>query len=208
MFAILSGLMTLLVVLGATINSRFDGGSIEKALVGLLCAPMLAFGHSVEFSKGWLMGVASAALIGLLLLAGGLPLLFSLLFLGVACAAFWDREGQSVEVCVAGEYLDDADFTRLIELGKRGLALQLADWLTLSERGNLLRLEDEREAARLRIAELEADNLRLVAQLAQAYKPKPEELIEANEELATFFIQITNPADVPDPGWRPEPAYA
>lgn len=193
MFAILAGLMTLLVVLGAAINSRFDGGSIEKALVGLLCAPMLAFGHSVEFSKGWSMGVASAALIGLLLLAGGLPLLFSVLFLGVASAAFWDREGQAVEVCVAEEYLDDADLAQLFELG---------------ERGNLLALEDEREAARLRIAELEADNLRLVAQLAQAYKPAAAELLESNEELTSFFVQITNPADVPDPGWRPEPAYA
>lgn len=202
MFAILAGLMTLLVVLGAAINSRFDGGNFEKALVGLLGLPMLAFGN-VKFSKGWLLGVALAALIGVVLVAGGLPLLFSLLFLGVACAAFWDREVPVPTTCVVEEYLDDAGFAQLIELGEQGLALQLADWLSLGERGKMLALEDEREAAHLRIVQLEEENLRLVALVARAYKPAAEELLESNEELTSFFVQIANPADVPDPGWRP-----
>jgi hypothetical protein len=208
MFAILAGLMTLLVVLGATINSRFDGGSFEKALVGLLAAPMLAFGN-VKFSKGWLIGVASAALIGLLLLAGGLPLLFSGMFLGVACAAFWDRETTTIEVVEVEEYLDDSDLTRLIELGQRGLALQLADWLALGERGNLLALEDEREAARQRLIELEADNLRLVARLAQAYKPAAAELLKANIELQEIFGSLPlDAADLATPQWVREIACA
>ena len=187
MFAILAGLMALLVVLAATIRSRFDGGNLEKALVGLLAAPMLAFGN-VQFSKGWLIGAAGAALMGLVMAAGGLPLLLFVLFLGVALAAFWDREAslpECGEVCVVEEYLDDAGFIRLIELGERGLALQLADWLALGERGNQLCFEDERETAQKRIHELEADNLRLVALLAQAYKPKPAaaDLLDANQQI-------------------------
>ena len=195
MFAILAGLMTLLVVLGATNNSRFDGGNFEKALVGLLSLPMLAF-QSEGFSKGFLMGVASAALIGAALAAGGLPLLLSLLFLGVASAAFWDdiRSEEIPAVGIVEEYLDDADFTRLIELG---------------ERGDLLRIEDEREAARLRIEELEADNLRLIAQLARAYKPAATELLEDNEELQEIFGSLPlYPGDIPHPQGVREPARA
>ena len=186
MFAILAGLMALLVVLGATINSRFDGGSFEKALVGLLTLPMQALGN-VQFSKGWLMGVASAALIGAVLVAGGLPLLLSLLFLGVALAAFWDREAAAVEVVevVVEEYLDDSDFSRLIELGQRGFALQLADWLALGELGLAIRAEDE------------------FAALTAA------QLLENNEELQEIFGSFPLlPQDIPHPQWVREAACA
>jgi len=209
MFAFLAGLMAVLVVLGATINSRFDGGSVEKTLVGLLTLPILAFGN-VQFSKGWMMGAASAALIGLVMTAGGLPLLLSLLLLGVAAAAFWDDNGKAATTPVTvEEYLDDRDLARLIKLGERGAALQLADWLALGGRGNLLRLQDERETAQARIAELEADNLQLVAQLARAYKPEPEELLETNKELQEIFGSLPlDSTDTPNPQWIREPAYA
>jgi hypothetical protein len=184
MFAILAGLMAILVVLGATINTRFDGGSLEKVLVGLLALPMLAFGHSAEFSKGWLMGVASAALIGLLLIAGGLPLLLSTLFLGVAASAFWDREVPVPEVAVVEEYLDDADFTRLIKLGERGLALQLADWLALGELG-------------------------LQAKAEALLAARAEEMVVANEELQEIFGSLPlQREDLPSPQWVREVACA
>ena len=196
MFAIIAGLMAILVVLGATANSRFDGSKIEKALVGLLCLPMQAFGNA-EFSKGSALGVASVALIGLLVSAGGLPLLLSFLFLGAAAAAFWDENGDTLPaIVVAKEYLDDEDLARLIELG---------------ERGTLLRLEDEREAARLRIAELEADNFRLVARVAeleQAVSPSALELMARNKELRHYVEVLFDATDCPDPGWRPVIAHA
>ena len=121
MFAMIAGLIAILVVLGATITTRFDGGSIEKALVGLLSLPMLAFGNE-GFSKGWLVGVTSVALIGLTIGAGGLPLLLSLLFLGVACAACWDDKGEVPEVVFVEEYLDEEELA--IELAKAKVRIQ------------------------------------------------------------------------------------
>lgn len=185
MFAILAGLMTLLVVLGATAYTRFEGGYFEKVLVGLLCLPMLALGN-VQFSKGWLMGVASAALIGLLLIAGGLPLLLSTLFLGVAASAFWDREAAATEhtVVVVEEYLDDSDLARLIKLGERGLALQLADWLALGELG-------------------------LQAKAEALLAARAEEMVVANEELQEIFGSLPlQREDLPSPQWVREVACA
>lgn len=185
MFAILSGLMTLLVVFGATIHFRFDGGNFEKALVALLTLPMLAFGN-VQFSKGWMMGAASAALIGLVMTAGGLPLFLSLLFLGVASAAFWDREVPEVvtEVVTVEEYLDDADFTRFIELGKRGLAMQFEEWIALGELG-------------------------LQAKAETLLAARAKELLANNEELQEIFGSLPLlPQDLPNPQWVPEVACA
>lgn len=183
MFAILAGLIALLVVLGAATHSRFDGSSLEKALVALLTLPMLAF-ENVEFSKGWLFGAASAALVGALLAIGGLPLALTLLFAAVGLAAFWDREIPAEEpaaVVLVEEYLDDHDLARLIELGERGLAMQLVEWLALGERGLAVRAEDE-----------------LAAQLN-----------ELNEELQEIFGSLPLlPQDLATPQWVRETAHA
>lgn len=45
---------------------------------------------------------------------------------------------------------------------------------------------------------------RVAALEAKAETPKPAELLEEAKELTSFFVQISHPEDLPDPGWRPE----
>jgi len=140
------------------------------------------------------LGLTSIALVGGTIAAGGMPLLLSILVLWAACVACWD-DFQSEEIptpAIVEEYLDDAD---VAEMARTELAKAMA-----------------REAmAKLRIRELEADNLRLVAQLAQAYKPAAAELLEDNQAVlaAWDYVEVLFDAtDCPDPGWRPQVAHA
>ena len=184
MFAIIAGLMAVLVVLGATQNSRFDGDNLEKALVGLLTLPMLAFGNA-EFSRGWLIGAASVALIGAVVAAGGMPLLLSILVLQVACAACWDdfRSEEIPAPVIVEEYLDDSD---VAEMARRELAKTIAAYAM----------------AKARIASLEA-------QIAQAYLPSAAELSNENAGLQEIFgLQPLDITDTPYPQWVREPAHA
>jgi len=190
MFAIIAGLMTLLLVL-AGLTCCFESSKAEKALAGLLAAPMLAFGN-VQFSKGYLGGLLLAGLASAALFAGGLPLLLSILILQVVVVACWD-DFQSEEIptpVVVEEYLDDEE---VADDARRQLAKVLA-----------------REAvAKVRIAELEADNLRLAAQLARANKPAAAELLKDNRELQEIFgTDPLDPRDPPHPNYVREIAYA
>ena len=45
---------------------------------------------------------------------------------------------------------------------------------------------------------------RLASLEAKAETPKPAEMLEGAKELTSFFVQISHPEDLPDPGWRPE----
>jgi hypothetical protein len=183
MFAIIAGLMAILVAL-AGLTCCFESSKAEKALAAMLSVPMLAFGN-VQFSKGWMVGYGFAAMAAATLLAGGLPLLLSILLLWVGCAASWD-DFQSEEIptpVVVEEYLDDGD---VAEMARRELAKSLA-----------------REAmAKLRIRELEA-------QLARANKPAAAELLDANEGLQEIFgTDPLDPRDAPHPNYVREIAYA
>lgn len=190
MFAIIAGLMTLLLVL-AGLTCCFESSKAEKALAGLLAAPMLAFGN-VQFSKGYLGGLLLAGLVAAALVAGGLPLLLSILLLWVVCTACWDdiSEGEIPEVVVVEEYLDD---TEVADDARRQLAKSLA-----------------REAvAKVRIRELEAEVERRDRKIAELEKPKPQEMLQSNEELQEIFGSYPiEPADTPYPQWVREPASA
>lgn len=195
MFAFV-GLLTLLLAL-AGLTCCFESSKPERVLTAMLSAPMLAFGN-VQFSKGWTMGSIFAGLAAAALFAGGLPLVFSILILQVACVACWDDFVESEEIpaiVVVEEYVDE-----VADDARRQLAKALAQAALAKARIKELEAEVQRRDVWIR---------RRDRKIAELEKPKPQEMLKAAEELQEIFgTQPLDPRDPPHPNVVREIAYA
>jgi hypothetical protein len=176
-------------------------------IIGALFLGLGVFGSLLngdrDFDKGFIIFGAPSALMGALVtsVATGneFPVLVTAVIAvigGAACG--WGHYGNKLYAPPSWEEVGEVEADPLEEF-RAQLAKAVA---------RIAELENDKRAllsaAQHQKRQVEDLHERVAALEAKAETPKPAELLEEAKELTSFFVQISHPEDLPDPGWRPE----